>query len=258
VVDRRSADRFDKTAANYAVSPHHRAGRSLDQLVEAVRPTFVDRVLDVACGSGHATVAFAARSHRVVGYDPAPGMLAQTLATAAQRRADNVLVCRGFAEQLPFQDAQFDGVISRIAPHHFSEVAEAVREMARVARAGGRVGISDLCGWEDPEVDELNHQLELLHDPTHVRSYTLQRWRQLFEQAGLDIVSAESFREPDEGLLLTEWVNTAATPPENAAAIARLCEQASPRLRQALGIEPAAGTWRLRQRQIAVVVGRKR
>ncbi len=257
MVDRRSAERFDKTAANYAVSAHHRAGRSLDALIEAVAPGGRDRILDIACGSGHATVAFARRARTVIALDPAPEMLRQTLLTAAEKKVGNVLVCRGFAEQLPFADGQFDAVVSRIAPHHFSDIGQAVAQMARVARSGGKVAIADLCGWEEPEVDALNDQLERLHDPTHQRSYTLQRWQELFAQAGLEVLSAEAFREPEEGLLLTEWVKTAATPPENVEAIARLCRQSSQKLRDALGLTEEGDTFRLKQRRIAIVAGRK-
>jgi hypothetical protein len=54
-----------------------------------------------------------------------------------------------------------------MAPHHFSDVAKAVQEMARVASGGGGVAVIDLEGDEDQALDDLNHEIEVLHDPTH-------------------------------------------------------------------------------------------
>ena len=66
------------------------------------------------------------------------------------------------------------------APHHFTDVATAVGEMARVAR--GLVLVEDTL-HESDTVEEA----ERLRDPTHVRSYSEEEWRGLFEAAGLAV-----------------------------------------------------------------------
>ena len=103
------------------------------------------------------------RGFNVVTVDPSPGMQADVLARA---------------EDLPFADESFDTVGSRIAPHHFEDVGAAMRELARVARRV--VLVADLR-----YLDETGEQAERLRDPTHVRSYSEDEWRALFEQAGL-------------------------------------------------------------------------
>ena len=96
-------------------------------------------VLDVACGTGNATIpaALAGAAH-VVGLDLAPTLVAQ-----ARERADEagveVEVVEGDAEALPFEDASFDRVVSAIgiqfAPRHEATAAEALR----VCRPGGLI-----------------------------------------------------------------------------------------------------------------------
>jgi SAM-dependent methyltransferase len=88
------------------------------------------------------------------------------------------------AEHIPFADGSFDTVATRIAPHHFSDIREAVAEMARVA---GRVVLVEDTLFDSEEVEEA----ERLHDPTHVRSYSEQEWRSFLEGAGLGVEEVE-------------------------------------------------------------------
>ena len=104
----------------------------------------------------------------------------------------NIETVQAFAEKILLASNSFDAVVSRLAPHHFLDPAEAVREMARLANHGGSVAVIDLEGNEDPVLDALNHEIEVLHDPTHVRSYSAPSWRQYFEKAALTIETLES------------------------------------------------------------------
>jgi ubiquinone/menaquinone biosynthesis C-methylase UbiE len=89
-------------------------------------------------------------------------------------RAD--VVCA--AEDLPFADGSFDVVVTRIAPHHFSDIGTAVGELARVSN---RVVVVEDTQYTSEEVEAA----EKLRDPTHVRNYSEEEWRELLESAGL-------------------------------------------------------------------------
>ena len=97
-------------------------------------------VLDVACGTGvlarHAHHAVG-ESGRVVGVDPAPGMLA-----AAQEREPAIEWVQCTAEALELQDASFDAVVSQFGIMFFEDRAQAAREMFRVLKPGGSVAIA--------------------------------------------------------------------------------------------------------------------
>ncbi len=97
-------------------------------------------VLDVACGSGVlARHAFeeAGKSGRVVGVDPAPGMIA-----AANEVQPGIEWMLGRAEELPFEDGTFDCVVSQFGMMFFQDRDKAATEMHRVLKPGGRVAVA--------------------------------------------------------------------------------------------------------------------
>ena len=97
-------------------------------------------VLDVACGTGvlareaHARVG---SEGRVFGVDVNPGMLA-----VAERRAPTLGWRQASAESLPFADASFDAVVSQFGLMFFGNRVQALREMRRVLRPGGRLAVA--------------------------------------------------------------------------------------------------------------------
>jgi arsenite methyltransferase len=101
------------------------------------------RVLDVACGSG-ATARLLARELgcETVGVDLGARAIEQAKrATPAGARASFLL---GDAEALPLPDASFDVALSECSLCTFPDKPRAIAEMARVVRAGGRIGIADV------------------------------------------------------------------------------------------------------------------
>jgi SAM-dependent methyltransferase len=100
-----------------------------------------DTVLDVACGPGNFTRAFADEAGPdglVVGLDASPTMLAQA---ARERPGDGVEYVRASATDLPFADASFDAVCCFAALYLIEEPLLAVAEIARVLAPGGRVAL---------------------------------------------------------------------------------------------------------------------
>lgn len=110
------------------------------RLVEACNIRRGMRVLDVASGTGNAAIPAAERGASVVASDLTPGLL-----DAGRKRAEEMGLelewVEADAENLPFEDADFDVVMSSIgvmfAPHHQA----AADEMVRVCRPGGQIGL---------------------------------------------------------------------------------------------------------------------
>ncbi|HWM14527.1 MAG TPA: class I SAM-dependent methyltransferase [Gaiellaceae bacterium] len=174
-------DVWSARAEAYRQSPAHAAGADLDLVVEWAEPGRGVTALDVATGGGHVAKRLREAGATVVTADRAPGM-------------EPDVVCP--AEDIPFADDSFDVVTVRIAPHHFDDVASAVREMARVSR--DRVVIEDTL-YESEELE----RIYALRDPTHVRCYTEAEWRGFVEQAGLRVEAVEMIetRRPLEAWL---------------------------------------------------------
>ncbi len=110
-------------------------------LVQRIGVIDGDTVLDVACGTGNASIPAAQAGGRVTGLDLTPELLDGARGRAAEAGVEIEWV-EGDAEQLPFEDASFDLVLSTFgcmfAPNH----AVAAQEMARVLRPGGKIGIA--------------------------------------------------------------------------------------------------------------------
>lgn len=94
-----------------------------------IAPLSGDRVLEVGCGAGHLTTRLAERGVDVVGIDANPN-------AAEVAGTDRVSTMR--AEALDFPDASFDTIVSVHAIEHIPPLEEALSEMARVLRPGGR------------------------------------------------------------------------------------------------------------------------
>ena len=112
-----------------------------EHLVDHVGVGPTDRVLDVATGTGHVALAAARRSAGSVGIDYVPALL-----EIARRRAEAedlvVELAEADAEHLPQEDASFDVVLSAIGVMFAADHDAAARELVRVTRPGGRIGLA--------------------------------------------------------------------------------------------------------------------
>ena len=167
-------------------------------LVEAAGVAPGQAVLDVACGTGVVARAAADRlggQGRVVGLDLNQGML-----TVAGRLRPDIEWRQGDAAALPFEAVSFDVVLCQAALMFFPDRAGALREMARVATAGGTVAVqvwdrleaqegfgamySAFTRHLGPAASQLENAYWALGDLGLVRS--------LFEAAGLEVAATRT------------------------------------------------------------------
>lgn len=254
-MDSSSAQRFNTLARGYATSEVHSSSPTLDRLRALL--SHVGSVCDIASGAGHTGLKFAGTATRVVAVDPAPNMLAE-VCRLAEQRGIAVETVEAFAESVPLASESFDLVVCRVAAHHFSDLPKAMAEMTRLAKPGGHVAIIDMEGDEDPVLDALNHAIEMLHDPTHVRSYTAQHWRALFAANGLEVEACETrCWEIPGGLTVRRWCELGQSGEAAFRAIQERLAAAPPEALAALEItRDADGDFRLPIRTL-LMLGRK-
>jgi ubiquinone/menaquinone biosynthesis C-methylase UbiE len=179
----------------YRDSTAHREGADLDLVVEWAEGAAT--ALDVATGGGHVARRLRKAGINVVSTDPAPGMQPDVISRA---------------EELPFADDSFDVVACRVAAHHFESIGNAVAEMARVSR--DRVIVVD-----NLFLDDVAEEADRLRDPSHVRNYSEQEWRELFEAAMLRVEEVRRMPKPIE---LEPWLERAGTPAGDANRVREL------------------------------------
>ena len=111
-------------------------------LAEAVDVRAGERVLDVAAGNGNATLASARRFAEVTSTDYVPALLEKGRERARAEGLD-VRFEVADAETLPFDDGTFDVVLSTFGAMFTPDHARTAREMLRVVRSGGRIGMAN-------------------------------------------------------------------------------------------------------------------
>lgn len=255
VMHTNSPQRFNNLAAGYAKSEVHTASPTLERLHALLPP--VESVCDVASGAGHTGLGFAGIAARIVAVDPAPNMLEQ-VRRLAEERGISVETVQAFAESMPLPSATFDLVVCRLAAHHFSDLHKAMAEMARLAKPGGYVAVIDMEGDDNPELDALNHDIEVLHDPTHVRSHTARQWREFFAAQGLAVTACENrCWEIPGGLSVSRWCELGGSGAEALQAIQDRLAATPPQWREALEISrDADGGFRIPVRTL-LILGQK-
>jgi SAM-dependent methyltransferase len=113
-----------------------------EQLCEALDVRAGARVLDVAAGNGNATLAAARRGCDVTSTDYVPALLEAGRARA-QAEGHAIQFQQADAEALPFPEASFDVVMSTFGVMFTPDQPKAARELARVCKPGGRIGLAN-------------------------------------------------------------------------------------------------------------------
>jgi demethylmenaquinone methyltransferase/2-methoxy-6-polyprenyl-1,4-benzoquinol methylase len=140
---------FDRIAGPYdlmnsvmTAGLHH---RWRERAADLARVGPGSRALDVATGTGDLAIELASRGAEVVGSDFSEGML-----DVARKKAPALTWEQGNALALPYPDASFDASTVGFGARNFSDLAQGMREMARVVRPGGRVVVLEITTPQKP------------------------------------------------------------------------------------------------------------
>ncbi len=226
---------FGARAAAYLGSAVHAQGADLEALASLARCHSQARVLDLGCGAGHVSFAVAPHVGEVVACDLSAEMLVTVARAAAERGLGNVRTEQGVAEELPFEDATFDLVLSRYSAHHWRDFDAGLREATRVLKPGGVTGFVDAVSPGSPLLDTHLQAVEVLRDPSHVRDYARAEWEAALARAGLISGAVTPFRVRLE---FAVWVERMRTPPVQIEAIRALQGAVSGGVARHFGIGP--------------------
>jgi ubiquinone/menaquinone biosynthesis C-methylase UbiE len=111
------------------------------------------KILDVGCGTGLCAIQISKNDcYEVAGIDNSEEMIKMCMKNA-KKEGITVDFRVATASQLPFEDREFDMIVSNGSLHHWENPVEVFNEMYRVLKSGGSVFVNDLC--QDPDRDEL-------------------------------------------------------------------------------------------------------
>lgn len=156
------APNFESKSVNFSKAEFLKKVRDL------ASPKLEDVLLEVAAGTGACGRYFAPLVQRVVCLDATDAMLRIGKQEADKDQLTNMVFVKGYAEELPFPDASFTIVLSRLAFHHFTDPAAIFSEMVRVLKPGGKLIMIDMEAAVEP-LRNIQGEIETLRDPSHVR-----------------------------------------------------------------------------------------
>lgn len=134
--------RLDRPERRKAVPP--------GDIIQRMRLSKRDRLLDVGAGIGYFSVPFAEKVKDVVALDSEPKMLRVLEERAARGRRANIGTAVGDALYLPFDDGSFDRVFLAFVYHELALPALVIEECSRVLGPKGRLTVVDFQRWETP------------------------------------------------------------------------------------------------------------
>jgi SAM-dependent methyltransferase len=158
--------------------------------VEAAEIAAGDNVLDVACGTGNATIPAAKTGAEVTGLDLTPKLLEEAKEEASNAGVEIEWI-EGDAEQLPFEDQSFDAVISVYGAMFAPDHRAAAGEIARVLKPGGRMAV---CSWTPDGGIGRFFKVTSSHMPTPPEGFqppplwgNEEHVREIFEGTGIEL-----------------------------------------------------------------------
>jgi ubiquinone/menaquinone biosynthesis C-methylase UbiE len=182
-------DQFTRQAVPFSQMPDH----SPELILAASQLVPTDTVLDVACGPGMLTCAFARVARHVTGIDLTPAMIDRARALQESHGLANLTWRIGDVLPLPFLAQSFSVVFTRYSFHHFLDPKAVLAEMVRVSSPGGRVVVVDVF-TSSPEQAAAFNRMEELRDPSHVRALSLEALSDLLHEAGLQNVRRQFYK----------------------------------------------------------------
>jgi ubiquinone/menaquinone biosynthesis C-methylase UbiE len=183
---------FTAQVERFVTSPHVNEPEAVHRFLAAVAPCGDERALDVACGPGLLEKAFAPHVREIVGVDLTPAMVNKAVVVDREAGISNAQFEVADALRLPFHADALDLVLTRLALHHMPDPRAAVREIARVLRPGGRLGVFEITTSENTEESAYHNLVERLRDPSHARALPLSELAQMLGLAGFELDKVET------------------------------------------------------------------
>lgn len=163
----------------------------LRDILKFVEITPKMKVLDLGCGSGYLTFPIAKENPEamILGLDIVTKTLENNAAEAKKDSLYNLEFKSYDGSRFPFEDETFDLVITRYALHHFPNIKQSMKEVARVLKTKGRLFISDPRPNECDITRFVDDYMQLKRDG-HIKFYSKEEWIDICGKCGFSVIQS--------------------------------------------------------------------
>jgi ubiquinone/menaquinone biosynthesis C-methylase UbiE len=211
-------ERFERTAPLLAEREERGRLRLREKLERFLELRGDERVLDAGAGTGALALAIAPLVREVIALDIVPALLDEGRSRASE--APNVAFVAGDMTRLEFAEGAFDLVGTFRTLHHVARPEQAIAELSRVTRLGGRVLVIDKIAPADPLAAVSLDHFERARDPSHTRTLPDIDVRALLEANGLVLRASRFEQEPRELDEYLDWAGCEGQQRERALGLA--------------------------------------
>ena len=185
-------DKFDIIGVNY--NEYRKADQYiLDRVIDLLKANKYDRYLEIGSGTGNYTIALSEKGYNMTGLDPSLIMAGNAIENDKNK---NVVWAKGYAEDLPFHDGLFSGVLCIHTIHHFKNIAKSFSEMYRVMSKGRVVLFTN--SHEQLEKYWLKHYFPEVIYKSKIRTPDITLIEKLMKNIGFNYIGVEIFNIPDD------------------------------------------------------------
>ena len=173
--------------------------RSIASFVSETLEGVIGNVLDVACGPATYGRRMASPDRSIYGIDFSMGMLRQGMKYITRDGVSGVHLARTRVEELPFENAIFDGAICGGSLHLFPDTKLALHEIARTLKADAPLAVTTVVAGNSPGAHSLKRH--------GGHAFELPQLQQYLSEAGF-----EGFASKQDGTFITFSTSKAAPP----------------------------------------------
>ena len=182
---------YDTIGANYNLTRRadpYIAGR----LLYFLDPQKNGRYLDVGCGTGNYTIALANAGLHLFGIEPSLEML-----NDARRRHAGIFWLQESAEQINIDDESFAGAIATLTIHHWTDIQQGFKEIARILKWGGKFVLFTTTPVQ-MEGYWLNHYFPQMLQASIAKMPSFELVTDALDVAGFEIKTTEKYFIKDD------------------------------------------------------------
>lgn len=243
---------WEKRAGAYDMLQWANHNLYFETLLEELRLTGEEIVLDVGTGTGKVARCVLPYCRKVVGVDLSMEMLAIAHAHLDLQSGAKLALQQASIDHLPFSDGCFDVVVARMVFHHLNgNLRAGVNECFRVLREGGRIVIGE---GVPPNYRLKEDFIEIFAWKEARHTFLEQDIMNLLADAGFQRINIRTFFL--NGISINNWLEDAGLPEEHVEKILELHRNASPYFKKAYRLEEVNGEILIDMKQ-AIVVAEK-